>query len=119
MSESVQSGISENSIGALAYFTVIPALVFLAIAPYNRSAYVRFHAWQSIAFSVVVFFVNFLVGEALALTGTASPLISLGVQGVIALGFFLVWLWCIVSALNGKRFELPVIGAWAEKQANR
>ncbi len=119
MSESVQSGISENSIGALAYFTLIPALVFLAIAPYNRSAYVRFHAWQSICFSVVVFFVDFLVGQALAMTGFVSPLISMAVQGVLAVGFFLVWLWCIVSALNGKRFELPGIGAWAEKQANR
>jgi len=119
MSESVQSGISENSIGALAYFTLIPALLFLAIAPYNRSAYVRFHAWQSIVYSVAVFFVEFLVGQGLALTSFISPQVSLAVQGVIALGFFLVWLWCIVSALNGKRFELPVIGAWAEKQANR
>jgi uncharacterized membrane protein len=50
--ESVQSGVSENTIAALSYVTLIPALVFLAIAPYNRSAYVRFHAWQSIVLSV-------------------------------------------------------------------
>jgi uncharacterized membrane protein len=119
MSERVQSGVSENSIGALAYFTLIPALLFLAIAPYNRSAYVRFHAWQSIAFSVGVFFVNFLIGEALAMTGMVNPVAALAVKGAIGLGFFLVWLWCVLSALNGKHFELPAIGAWAEKQANR
>jgi uncharacterized membrane protein len=119
MSEGIQSGISENSIGALSYVTLIPALVFLAIAPYNRSAYVRFHAWQSIVLSVVVFFVNFLVGEGLSAIPNMSPLVMISVQGVFALFFFLIWVWCVISALNGKHFELPGIGAWAEKQANR
>jgi len=118
-SESVQSGVSENSIGALAYFTLIPALLFLAIAPYNRSSYVRFHAWQSIVLSVVAFFTNFLVGRVLALSGSTSPVVLLSVQGAVSAVFFLVWLWCVISALNGKRFELPLVGAWSWKQANR
>lgn len=119
MSEGVESGISENSIAALSYVTLIPALVFLAIAPYNRSAYVRFHAWQSIVLSVVVFFVNYVVGKGLSAIPNVTPLVLISVQGVFALAFFLIWLWCVISALNGKRFELPGIGAWAEKQANR
>jgi len=119
MSETVQSGLSENSIGALAYFTLIPGLLFLAIPPYNRSSYIRFHAWQSIVFSVLVFFVNYLVGLALSMIPSLSPVASLGVQGVIGLGFFLVWILCVVQALNGKRYELPLIGAWAERQSNK
>ena len=117
--ESVQSGVSENTIGALAYFTLIPALVFLAIAPYNRSSYVRFHAWQSIVLNVLVFFVNFIVGRGLSMIGGVGPVMSLSVQGVVSGAFFLVWLWCVISALNGKRFELPLVGAWSWKQANR
>jgi len=119
MSESVQSGVSENTIGALAYFTLIPAIVFLAIAPYNRSAYVRFHAWQSIVLSVIAIAVNYAVGITLGMLSFTTPLLLLSVEGVVWLGFLLVGLWCIVSALNGKRFELPLIGAWAWKQANR
>jgi uncharacterized membrane protein len=30
-----------------------------------------------------------------------------------------VWLWCALGALNGKRTKLPVIGEWAEKQAEK
>jgi uncharacterized membrane protein len=118
-SESVQSGISENTIGALAYFTVIPALLFLAIAPYNRSSYVRFHAWQSIVLGVTAFFANFLVGNLLTMISGTTPTILLSVQGTIAGAFFLVWVWCVISALNGKRLELPLVGAWSWKQANR
>ena len=118
-SESVQSGISENTIGALAYFTLVPALVFLAIAPYNRSSYVRFHAWQSIVLSVLAFFVNFIVATGVSLVGGVSPVVSMSVQGVILAVFFLVAVWCVISALNGKRIELPGIGAWSWKQANR
>ena len=117
--ESVQSGVSDNTIGALAYFTLIPAFVFLAIAPYNRSSYVRFHAWQSIVLSVMTFFLNFIAASLFSTMGSLSPLVSIGVQGVILAVFFLVSIWCVISALNGKRIELPVIGAWAWKQANR
>lgn len=118
-SESVQSGISENTIGALAYFTLIPAFVFLAIAPYNRSSYVRFHAWQSIVLSVLGFFANYIVGNLFTRIGGMTPVVLVSTQGVIGGAFFLVWLWCVISALNGKRVELPGIGAWAWKQANR
>jgi uncharacterized membrane protein len=48
-----------------------------------------------------------------------SPRAVLGVWCVVSLVVFLVWLWCVVSALNGKRFKLPIIGAWADEQAYR
>ena len=33
--------------GTIAYFTFIPAIIFLLVAPYKENNYVRFHAWQS------------------------------------------------------------------------
>ena len=30
----------------LAYFTIIPAIIFLLIEPYNRNRFVRFHSFQ-------------------------------------------------------------------------
>jgi len=37
----------------------------------------------------------------------------------VDLAFFVVLVMVFVSAFNGKRFMLPIIGGLAEKQANR
>jgi uncharacterized membrane protein len=37
---------------------------------------------------------------------------------LIALFWVLVWAFCAIKALNGKRFKLPIFGALAERQAN-
>ena len=42
------SGLSDNAAGALAYLTVIPAIIFLIVEPYNKNSFVRFHSWQCI-----------------------------------------------------------------------
>jgi len=117
MANSTKAGFSDNSIGAIAYFTPIMAFFFLAIRRYNRRPYVRFHAWQSLVFNVFVFCFGYILDQIL-------PLLSfVGLRALIGLGFlavaFLLWLWCVISALNGRRFKLPFIGDWADEQAYR
>jgi len=46
------AGLTDNVAGALAYLTVIPAIVFLVIEPFNKRRFVRFHAFQSIFYFV-------------------------------------------------------------------
>jgi uncharacterized membrane protein len=119
MPEPNQSGLSDNAAGAIAYITIVPAIVFLVLEPYNKSAFIRFHAWQSIFFSIVAFVVYvalkmfFMVGLFFAsfLIGMLSLLIWLA--------FFLVWILCVIQAVNGKCFKLPILGALAEKQAGQ
>src|ERR1043165_2409473 len=41
-------GMTDNVAGMLAYITIIPAIIFLVVAPYNRNRFIRFHAWQCI-----------------------------------------------------------------------
>ena len=41
-----QSGLSDNAAGALAYVTIIPAIIFLVMEPYNKNRFIRFHSWQ-------------------------------------------------------------------------
>jgi uncharacterized membrane protein len=43
----------------------------------------------------------------------------IGLACLAVLVVFLLWLWCVISALNGKRFKLPIIGNWADEQAYR
>jgi len=119
MSQPRKSGLSDNSIGALAYVTPAPAFLFLAVRRYNKRPYVRFHAWQSVVFQAFVF----LFGWALKLVLPFLRFLGFRVQlGLVCL-FFLVafgsWLWCVVGAFAGKRCRLPFIGDWADEQAYR
>ncbi len=43
---------ADNVAGMLAYVTIIPAIIFLVMEPYNRNRFVRFHSFQSIFFGV-------------------------------------------------------------------
>jgi uncharacterized membrane protein len=119
MSSPPKTGLSDNSIGAIAYFTPVLAIFFLAIRRYNKRPYVRFHAWQSLVFNVFVIVLGY--GLTVALPYAAS-LGTRGVMGLIcaaALIAFFLWLWCVIGALNGKRVKLPIIGSWADEQAYR
>jgi uncharacterized membrane protein len=104
-------GLSDNVAGALCYlFGLVTGVVFLVLAPYNQSKFVRFHAFQSIFLSVgwlVLWMVLTLLTHGLIIF--LSPII--GLAGVV------LWLYMMYTAFNNKRFKLPVIGDLAEKQA--
>lgn len=122
MSNPRKSGLSDNSIGAMAYFTPIPAIFFLAIRRYNKRPYVRFHSWQSVVFSAFVFLFGNVFVYALPFTRFAGPQLFLAIQwlaNLVWIAIFLAWLWCVVGALNGKNVKLPIIGNWADEQAYR
>lgn len=114
--EASQSGLSENAASGLAYVTIIPAIIFLIVEPYNRNRVVRFHSWQSIFLAIAWIVVDvglIILGRVPGLgwgTFFLSPLVGLA--------FFIVWLIVLINAFNGKRFKLPVVGDLAEKQAN-
>jgi uncharacterized membrane protein len=111
-----QSGLSDSAAAGLSYITFIPAIIFLATAPYNRSANVRFHAWQSIFLTIayVVIRVGLIILGHIPFMG----LLLIPVSILIGLGFFVLWLIVMIKAFNGQRFKIPVIGDFAEKQAN-
>ena len=111
-------GLSDNAAGGLSYITIVPAIVFLILAPFKTSSYVRFHAWQSIFFYVAWAVVHILVEVVQNLVPTVVFL-TLSLWQFVDLAFFVVLVIVFVSAFNGKRFMLPIIGGLAEKQANR
>jgi uncharacterized membrane protein len=119
MSNSKKPGLSDNSIGAIAYFTPVMAIFFLAIRHYNKRPYVRFHAWQSLVFNVFAIFFGYVLSLVLPYATFLGPRVLIGLACLAVLVVFLLWLWCVISALNGKRFKLPIIGNWADEQAYR
>jgi uncharacterized membrane protein len=119
MSNPPKAGLSDNAIGALAYFTPVVAVFFLAVRLYNKRPYVRFHAWQSLVFNTYVIFFGYVLFFVLRHAPFLGPRFALGLILLLGLFIFLVWLWCVVGAWNGKRIKLPAIGNWAEEQAYR
>lgn len=111
----------ETIAGALAYCTIIPAIVFLVLDPYNRSRFVRFHSIQCL----LVWLAGVVIGAALKFVGLVlliipflGHLLALLISGLVGLAAVVIWLVLVVKALQGEMFKLPVLGDFAEKQAN-
>jgi len=108
-------GLEDNVAGALAYFTFIPAVIFLVLEPYNRKRFIRFHAFQCLFLTAAV------VALSIALSILAMipfiGLLTLPVHFVIWLGCLALWIVLTLKAYQGQMFKLPVIGDMAEKQA--
>ena len=111
-----QSGLSDNAAGGLAYITVIPAIIFLILEPYNRSSFVRFHAWQCIFLTIGCVVVDVALSFLLHLP--FFGFMTLLIWPLVGLAFFIVWILALIKAFGGQRFKLPIIGDLAEKQAN-
>jgi len=102
------SGLAENVAGALAYVTIIPAILFLVLEPYNRSPFIRFHAFQSLGLGVLA-----IVCSMVMIVPILGWLIGLVMLPVL----FVAWVICILKAYQGKLFKLPVVGNIVENMA--
>jgi len=116
----VAQGLSENAAAAISYITIIPAIIFLVLEPYNKMRLVKFHAIQCIALHVAwiaVWAAVMILTVALHFIPLIGILFGL-VEFVIAIGFFILWLLCILKASKGEYYKVPFIGDFAAKQAN-
>lgn len=94
-------------IAAIAYVGgAVTGVVVLWLA--KKNDFVRFHAIQSIVFSIVVS-VAVLLLTALPLVGRLA-----GMMGIAA--FCIPWGYMMWKSLDGERYKLPYIGAFVEQQ---
>jgi uncharacterized membrane protein len=114
--QAAAGGLSDNVAGMLAYFTIIPAIIFLVLEPYNRSRFIRFHAFQSIFFGVAwtVLWIALKIIVLIPFLGWLTILI----WPLIGLAGFIIWIVLLLKAYQAQMWKLPVIGDMAEKQAN-
>ena len=103
-------GLADNVAGMLAYVTIIPAIIFLVVEPYNRNKFVRFHSFQSLFFGIGAFIINLAFQWIL-------PWVLWPLWSLIGLGLFIVWILLLIKAYQGQMFKLPVIGDMASQQA--
>jgi uncharacterized membrane protein len=110
------AGMADNVASALCYaLGFITGIIFLVLAPYNQNRTVRFHAFQSIFFSVAVIVIR--IALSIILSATLGFFTMLTVQSLISLCFFALWLYLLIATYQGKTVVLPVIGPLAQKQA--
>jgi uncharacterized membrane protein len=100
----------------LAYVTIVPAIVFLVLEPYNKSRFIRFHSFQCIFFTVawIALWIALNIIVHIPLLGWLTILI----WPLIGLAGLVIWIVLLLKAYQGQMFKLPVIGDIAEKQAN-
>ena len=103
----------ENIAGMLAYFTIIPAIIFLLIEPYNRNRFVRFHSFQCLFTAVALIVLQI----CLSFVSCALPLFMFPIWTLLGLAEFALWLLLVIKAYQHQMFKLPVVGDLAEKQA--
>ena len=115
------TGLTPRVAAVLAYLAgpFSGALVLLAE---RTSGYVRFHAWQSVlglgALGLVVVMVLGLAFASLIVSARAFFVLYL-VAGLIWASWVLCWVVCMVQAFNGRRWKLPIAGAYADRFSGR
>jgi uncharacterized membrane protein len=111
-------GLTENVASALCYVLgLITGILFLVLAPYNQNRNIRFHAFQSIFLHVGWILLIIIESIITASLPFALYIIASILNLVVFLGGFVIWIYMLISAYQGKRVKLPVIGDLAEKQA--
>lgn len=119
--------LEENVAGLLCYLAAwITGIIFIAMEKENKT--VKFHAWQSFLTFLPLTILGWIFTGPLGIstTGTGywgipvytfSPFYYVGLL-IYALTVIL-WLILIITAYQGKKFKLPVVGDIAEKQAQK
>ena len=115
------TGMSNNVAGLLCYILgFITGIIFLVIEPYKNDKFVRFHAFQSIFFSLVTMVISWVLGAVVVgmlFSGGGGFGFALMIVRLVQLAFFVGWIFLMYKAYNKETFKLPVLGDIAAKQA--
>jgi uncharacterized membrane protein len=117
---SAASGRQQALAGALAYVLAVPAIFLLALPVFKSSRFVRFHCWQSLLFlvaSALLALAVRLLFVVLSLFAWVGFLLAWLCAGIAALGVLVIWAVLVTKAALGETYELPGIGAVAERLA--
>lgn len=101
-------GLSDTAAGTLAYVTIIPAILFLVMPPYNTRPFVKFHCFQCLGIAIVWFCIG-VIG--------VIPLIGWLIWILGSVAMFVVWILCLMKASQGSYLNLPYISDFAAKQS--
>jgi uncharacterized membrane protein len=91
---------------------ILSGIIFLNLEPYRADRDIRFHAWQSIFFTLTWLGVLFIYRILPFIFFPLFPLAFL-----LQLAFFGLWVVLLAKAYNGEKFKLPILGDMAEARS--
>ncbi|HVN90302.1 MAG TPA: DUF4870 domain-containing protein [Candidatus Binataceae bacterium] len=102
-------------IAALSYLLgFITGLIFLYLEPYDKDEFVRFHARQSIVFSVAIAAVSIVVSVFAAVLPHGLSALLNGTWGLISIALAVFWVFLMYKAYSGERYRIPYLADWAD-----
>ncbi|HYL59230.1 MAG TPA: DUF4870 domain-containing protein [Candidatus Acidoferrales bacterium] len=106
-------------IAALAYLGFfVTGILFLYVEPFNQDDFIRFHARQSIGFSVAWFGVYIVLTVFKAvMPGPMKGLVGV-LETMIDLGIAVFWVILMHKAYNGERYRIPELADIVDNIAN-
>jgi uncharacterized membrane protein len=109
-------GTPQNQVvAALTYLLgLVTGILFLYLEPYDKDEFVRFHARQSIAFSIAWFVVNVVLAVFVAVLPFALGRLLAGLQELINLGMAIMWVFLMYKAYIGERYRIPELADLAD-----
>lgn len=102
-------------IAALSYLLgFITGLIFLFVEPYNQDEFVRFHARQSIIFSIAWFAVQIIAGVFIAVMPHPISSLLYFLLSIFNIGTAIFWVILMYKAYVGERYRIPELADWAD-----
>lgn len=116
---STSVGLAPNVAGALAY--VLGPITGIALLVMEKeNGFVRFHAAQSTAVSIVLIAASFalsILGTVLAFVPVLGWIVALLVSIGVAFVSFFLWVYLMWQAFQGRAWRAPIAGGMAERMA--
>lgn len=116
------SSSQSNVLALVAYLTLgIAGIIFIIGEQYKGDKFLRFHSFQSVFFSIA----NIALWIVLSILGSILTAVTLGfgalllipLFGLVGLAIFAYWIYIMYKAYSNERYMIPVVGAFAAKQA--
>ena len=123
-SPSVGTALSTNLAAALSYVLgFITGILFLVLDPYKNNKFIRFHAMQSVLFSVACIAFSIVwsigVGILVSMMGYWVLTIDVPLRLLVGLGIFVYWLYVMFQAYSEREYHIPWIGDISAKQVHK
>jgi uncharacterized membrane protein len=97
-----------NVIAALAYLAFfVSGVIFLYLEPYNQDEFIRFHARQSIGFSLAWIAISIVFAVFVAVMPHGIGALLGFFQTLIDIALAVYWVFLMYEAYNGERYRIP------------
>jgi uncharacterized membrane protein len=122
-----QGGMAPNVAALLVYVPfcfvgLVCAVLFgFVLEPYKQNRFIRFHVWQSLAVhaALLALSIGWMICAGILTIIHFPAVLVIPLNMLIGVGGLVLMIVLMLKAYGNQTYKLPVVGDWAEKQANK